>query len=212
MFKVYFLLEGEAFKYHGDEAAEYVRQAYPNVSGYVQTTLLDEQIPGRDPAGYAGTVEMWFRHAADALAAADAPLAMSDGSVKAVVAGHERVVMRLPDHLAEDRIKGVYPFRRKPGMSVEDFQHHWWHNHGPIAARTEEALYYVQTHVLPECYDSGTPDYDGVTELHYRDRDAAIRATFSRQMREDQGSDAVNFVDLASVELFLVKEDVIIDP
>ncbi len=212
MFKVYFLLEGEPFKYHGDEAAKAVREAYPNISGYVQATLLDEQIPGRDPADYSGTIEMWFRYAADALAAAEAPLAMSDASVAATVVGQERVVMRLPDHHFEERIKGVYPFRRKPGMSVEDFQDHWWHNHGPIAALTEEALCYVQTHVLSACYEKGKPAYDGVTELHYRHRDAAIRATFSRQMREDQGSDAVNFVDLESVELFLVKEEVIIEP
>ena len=210
MFKVYFLLAGEPFQYEGLAAEEAVLEAYPLAVGYVQARSLAEQLPGGEAPAYTGAAELWFRDAGDALEAGEKAFTLSDADVQATVVGAERIVMRLPDHHTEKRIKGVYPFRRKPGMPVSDFQRHWWHNHGPIAALTEEALCYVQTHVLAECYDEGSPRYDGITELHFRNRDAAVRATVSRQMREDQGGDAPNFVDMDSIELFLVEEEVVI--
>lgn len=212
MFKVYCFLQGEAFQYAGNEARDTVVAACPGIAGYTQSTPLDEQLPGQGPAVYSGIIEMWFTRPEQALAATAAPMITARSKVARQVIGHERVVMRLPDHHTEPRIKAVYPFRRKPGMSIADFQTHWWHAHGPIAALTEEALCYTQTHVLPECYTDSPPDCDGVTELHFRHRDAAIRAAVSRQMREDQGGDAVNFVDPASIEMILVREDIIIAP
>lgn len=212
MFKVYFFVEGEPFKYRGAEAAAQAGRCYPEIIGYAQSTPLAEQVPGRPPSNISGIIELWFNSPDAALSALQQPLTLTDANVLASLVGHERVVMRLPDHLVEPYIKGVYPFRRKPGMSVADFQHHWWHQHGPIAALTEEALYYLQVPVLTSCYDSDPPVYDGITELHFRHRDAAIRAAASRQMREDQGGDAINFVDLESVELILVEEDLIISP
>ncbi|MBT7876487.1 MAG: hypothetical protein HN738_00245, partial [Gammaproteobacteria bacterium] len=54
--------------------------------------------------------------------------------------------------------------------------------------------------------------YDGITEISWPDIEAAGRAIGSRQMREDQGSDAPNFVDMDSISLFMAKEEVIIEP
>jgi uncharacterized protein (TIGR02118 family) len=124
----------------------------------------------------------------------------------------ERVVMRLPSHHTEHHIKGIFPFRRKKDMDAEAFQNHWWHNHGPIAALTEGALCYVQTHRLLQGDEADDPAIDGITELHWSDRRSADRSMQSRQMREDQGNDATNFVDKESVELFFVEEEVIVAP
>ncbi len=120
--------------------------------------------------------------------------------------------MRLPEHHDGRCIKGVFPFRRKRELSVEQFQQRWWHGHGPIAARTERALAYVQCHPLIACYAGAAPDYDGVTELHWPDAAAARAAMASRQMREDQATDAEEFVEPGSVRLVLVQEETVIAP
>jgi uncharacterized protein (TIGR02118 family) len=121
-----------------------------------------------------------------------------------------RTVMRLPEHHQGGFIKGVFPFRRQDHLSVADFQHYWWLNHGPIAALTEQAVYYLQCHPLAETYTRGRPPYDGITELHWRDVAAARAAMASRQMVEDQASDAQNFAEPGSVVLFLAEEEVVI--
>lgn len=217
MFKVYFLLEsaGDPFLYRGDEALAQVQSVFPNAVGYVQSRALAEQIDDRPAPPYSGSAELWFRYASHAVAAVKVDLTgllIPDARRKASVVGTERVVMRLPSHLSQQHIKGIFAFSRKEGMDPEAFQHHWWHNHGPIAALTEEALCYIQVHTLLQCYETGQPAIDGITELHWADRFIAARSMQSRQMREDQGNDAANFADPESIELFLVEEEVIIAP
>lgn len=133
-------------------------------------------------------------------------------TVLSSLAGMERVVVRTPDYLTGSRMKGVYPFCRKEGMALDAFQAYWWHHHGPIAALTEEALAYVQIHPLLESYDKAPPAYDGITEISWRDAGAAMRGITSRQMVEDQASDAPNFVADGSVALYLAEEETVIAP
>ena len=121
-----------------------------------------------------------------------------------------RTVMRLPAHHDGGLIKGVFPFRRRADLGVADFQRYWWLNHGPIAALTEQAVYYLQCHPLVETYERGRPPFDGITELHWPDVAAARAAMASRQMTEDQSNDARNFVDPDSVVLFLAAEEVVL--
>ena len=94
----------------------------------------------------------------------------ADGaSVAKVVAGHERTIMRLPGHVHGQGVKGVFPFDRKPGLSIDYFQTYWWRTHGPIAARLQKgALAYFQCHPLRHLYERrNAPAFDGVTELHW---------------------------------------------
>lgn len=207
----------DPFAAHGEKAREQALQAIPGLVGCVQSLPLSEQIGDRDVPPYAGALEVWFAESAQALqfaenASVGSPLLADSAQISAVVCGMERIVMRAPEHHDRQYIKAVFPFCRKQGMSVQEFQAHWWHNHGPIAALTEEALCYVQTHVLPVCYDHGAVSFDGVTELHWSDAAAAQRAMASRQMVEDQGSDAPKFVDTDSIELILMREEVLIAP
>lgn len=219
MLKIYLLLSApvgqDPFAGSGQAVASRFRELVPAALGYSQTRALSEQIePGSEPA-YAGVAELWFDDAGEAFAAAAdvaalAPLWGDRAAVTAVVLGHERIVMRLPEHHSVGFIKGVFPFRRKAQMAVSDFQHYWWHTHGPIAAKTEGALCYVQCHPLPACYREGAPPFDGVTELHWPSVAAARSAMASAQMRTDQAGDAPNFVEADSVMLFLAKEDRVI--
>lgn len=221
MIKTYLFLQADGdadpFTLVGAAAAEALTELCASAVGFVQSRALPVQLDNVATPAYSGVAELWFAEAADAIAAARpallAPLWRGGvDAVAAVLVGQERVVMRLPEHHWLPSIKGVFPFGRKSGLSVADFQRRWWLGHGPIAARTEHALAYVQCHPLPACYQGGQPDYDGVTELHWPDADAARAAMNSRQMREDQASDARDFAEPGTVRLLLAEEERVLVP
>jgi uncharacterized protein (TIGR02118 family) len=213
MYKTCFLINAGAdpFRFKGLDAANAVRTLFPEIKGYVQARAL----PGQESPAFSGSAELWFDESPIALAACVIGIErlLAEGvEVQSCLSGMERVVMRAADYITADRIKGVYPFRKKPGMTLEAFQYHWWHTHGPIAALTEEALSYVQIHARADSQETVSPVYDGITEIWWPDIEAAGRAIGSRQMREDQGSDAPNFVDMESISLFFAKEEIVIAP
>ena len=217
MIKVYVFLTAapgtDPFRHQGAAALAELHRVAPTAVEYVQTRASDRQLTD-DPPPFAGAAEFRFDYAAPAVDAAANVAALAnlwaDGvSVAGVVVGHERTIMRLPAHAHGQGIKGVFPFDRKPGLSIDYFQNYWWRTHGPIAARTEGALAYFQCHPLHQLYDDGTPTFDGVTELHWPDFAAAEAAMASRQMREDQSQDAQNFAESGSVQLFLAEEEVV---
>ena len=213
MYKTCFLINAGAdpFRFKGLDAANAVRTLFPEIKGYVQARAL----PGQESPAFSGSAELWFDESPSALAACVIGIErlLAEGvGVQSCLSGMERVVMRAAGCIAADRIKGVYPFRKKPGMTLEAFQHHWWHTHGPIAALTEESLSYVQIHARADSQETVSPVYDGITEIWWPDIEAAGRAIGSRQMREDQGSDAPNFVDMESISLFFAKEEIVIAP
>lgn len=223
MYKSYFFLEGnwgeQPFRLTGAAAAKAARTAIPELAGYTQSRSLagynGEQIEAGSRAAFVGVAELWFADSQNALnsvqhAAALAPLLAPGVNIGPIVTGRARTVIRLPAHHLAQHIKGVFPFRRKAGMAVEDFQDYWWHQHAPIAALTEQAVYYLQCHPLQQTYAVGTPPYDGITELHWPTVIAARQAMASRQMRVDQSQDAANFVEQDSVVLFLAEEEVVI--
>lgn len=223
MYKSYFFLEGpwgkDPFVHEKARAVDAFHAAVSGVAGYTQTRSLagynGEQLDAEEQAPFVGVAELSSSDAATALKTVDqatalASLLAEDVQIGPIVTGRARTVMRLPSHHTGRFIKGVFPFRRKEGLSVADFQRHWWLNHGPIAALTEQAVYYLQVHPLKQTYALGKPPFDGVTELHWPDVAAARAAMNSRQMREDQGNDAKNFVAEGSVMLFLAQEEIVV--
>ena len=211
MFKVSYLLGGSnplPFNSGADAAAAQIRLMF----AAVHAASLTRALPARE-SDFSGCLELYFTGEADALAAAqrDVTGLLTEGTeVLQRVVGHERVVMRSPDFFTRDMIKGVYPFCRKSGMSVETFQQYWWQVHGPIAALTEDAQGYIQIHPFQAYYSEIEHHYDGITEIYWPDEETADLALVSRQMVKDQGSDAPNFVDLDSIGLFLAKEEIVI--
>ena len=208
----------DPFVLSGAAAAQTVRQACPHTRG---CTLSRSDIPQLDADSappFAGVLELWFeqpQHALDAQTqpGAFAPLLHEGASIAHAVSGHERIVMRLPEFHHTESIKAVFPFKRKPGMSVREFQDYWWQQHGPIAAQTERALCYTQCHPFQTSYkdeEAGGPDFDGITELFWRTTQDAEAAMASRQMREDQSTDAGNFADRDSVMVMLTRSEPII--
>lgn len=221
MIKTYLFLAGTAtqdpFASSAGAAADQLARLCPEALGYVQTRTLAEQLQTESPPAYPGVVELWFEDPDAAMALATAPARLAemwaDGvRVAAAVTGHERIVMRRPEHHRVEHIKGVFPFRRKPGMTVAEFQRTWWRDHGPIAAHTQDAVLYLQCHPLLRSYDGGQLRYDGVTELHWPDVEVARAAMGSRQMRIDQARDAERFVEPGSVVMFLAREEIVCAP
>ena len=210
MIKTFVFIEGgnNPFALSGQEAANEIRSIVPDIAGYIQTKALGE-------SPFSGCGELYFRssESADLVPlAALAALLPKSARIAASVSGMHRIVMRAPTFFEPKKIKGVYPFFRKPGMLVGDFQDYWWHTHGPIAALTEDALAYYQTHPMVSSYGSSNPDFDGVTEIYWPNMESAEAAVASRQMTEDQASDAQTFVDLDRLTLFFGLEEIIIAP
>lgn len=219
MFKTYYFLEGppgDPFATSGGAARRFADERLPRAAGITLSRSLAEQIDPRARAPFAGVAEIWHARSEDALArtergAIEALLAPGV-RIGPVITGLARIALRTAAHHGSAGLKGVFPFRRKAGMSVESFQSRWWHGHGPIAAHTEGALFYLQCHPLIETYADAPPAFDGVTELHWPDLAAARRAMASRQMREDQGGDSPHFAAAGSVQLFAAQEEMLRAP
>jgi hypothetical protein len=220
MFKTYYFLESDSlrdpFSVSGAEAVRRADALFPRAAGVTLARSLAEQVDPSARAAFAGAAELWHFRADDALARAEQrgveALLAPGVRIGPVITGLARVALRTADHHGSAGIKCVFPFRRTSGMSVETFQQRWWHGHGPIAARTEGALFYLQCHPLLETYATGAPAFDGVTELHFHDLAAARSAMASRQMREDQGRDAPHFAAAGSVQMFAAKEEIVRAP
>jgi uncharacterized protein (TIGR02118 family) len=62
-------------------------------------------------------------------------------------------------------IKRVSLVTRRSGMSVDEFQRYWRDVHAPLALAVPGLRAYVQSHTLPETYDSAeAPAFDGIVE------------------------------------------------
>ncbi len=213
MYRVHILLDKTAPCAQTDRLnAANLAKIVPGVMGCTYGTRLQSDATQHLPSDYGAVLDLWFNNPADAATAADADVSalLQDGAiVRGVFLGMQRVVMRMPHFKDGEGIKGVYVFGRKAGMSLKDFNHHWWHTHGPIAALTENAGCYIQSHADGSLV---SPLGDGITELYWPDAETAAAAISSRQMTEDQAGDAPNFVENGSVSLFLANQSVVIAP
>jgi uncharacterized protein (TIGR02118 family) len=106
-------------------------------------------------------------------------------------------------------IKLVYCFRKKPGLTDEEFFHYWEKVHGPIGVRIPHLRRLVQSHRVSVTGDKLQPDYDGMAELWFDDAEALLAARQSREWKassEDEG----NFIDRTKVAYFVSEEHVIL--
>jgi hypothetical protein len=220
VFKTFYFVEGDGvrdpFAASGDAARRVADERFPRAAGVTLTRSLTEQIDPKAHAAFAGVAEVWHTRSEEALArrerAAVEALLAPGVRIGPVITGLARVALRTADHHGNAGVKCVFPFRRKPELSVAAFQRRWWLGHGPIAARTEGALFYLQCHPLIETYAETAPAFDGVTELHWADLAAARGAMASRQMREDQGGDSPHFAAAGSVRMFAAREEILREP
>jgi uncharacterized protein (TIGR02118 family) len=117
-------------------------------------------------------------------------------------------------------IRLVFLLRRKPGLSLEEFQRYWREDHGPLVAGHAKhigALRYTQSHRLEDAANDAMhrarggmePAYDGVAELWW-DSEAALAAGGSTPAGQAAGAalleDEARFIDLPQSPLWLSHE------
>lgn len=190
---------------------------------YVQSHRIPQDIPGFTTSPYEGLAEIWFEDVQTGQglgdnpdyingAYADEPNFISDEGPSFLMT-RENVVVPGPE-LAKDTpgVKALFLVKRKPGLSVAEFQDYWRNKHAPIVPKTPGLLRYVQCHVAPETYGAKTPKYDGVAELSWADMASFEKGWHSDEMQVEQFNDVPNFVDVQNSVGLLVEEVRVIWP
>ena len=121
-------------------------------------------------------------------------------------------------------IKLVFPLRRLPSLSREEFQRYWFDVHGPLVraqAATLGIRRYVQVHTLPDAVNAavrasrGAPEaYDGVAELWYDSLEAigaAVATDAGRAASQLLLEDERNFIDHSASPIWFAEERPVID-
>ena len=107
-------------------------------------------------------------------------------------------------------IKLVYCITKKPGLTDEEFFRYWKDIHGPIGARIPRLRKLVQSRRLTVPGDKHQPDYDGMAELWFDNRDALLASRQSPEWRAS-AEDEANFTDPTKAAYFVSEEHVILD-
>ena len=107
-------------------------------------------------------------------------------------------------------IKVVTCIKRKPGMSVEDFQAYWRERHPEVVVRLPGIRRYIQSHTRPAGYRTGTPVWDGIAEVWFDDGGAMHALRGSPEMAAVE-ADESRFIDRAATRVIATDEHVIKD-
>jgi uncharacterized protein (TIGR02118 family) len=118
-------------------------------------------------------------------------------------------------------LKLTFCLRRRPELTLAEFQDYWLSKHGPLVRRLQPALgmvRYVQLHRLDSDLAGGmrkvrgAPEpYDGVAELWWESEESfrAARGPDAREAGRLLLEDEAKFIDLANSPLWLNLEQVI---
>ena len=106
-------------------------------------------------------------------------------------------------------VKLISMFRRKEGMTADEFHRYWRDVHGPLVASTKSgrhAVRYEQNHrPLADYGREGTMDFDGVTEQWFDSLD-----DFYASLRDDDFplvyEDMQKFIDVSTL-VWVMTED-----
>jgi uncharacterized protein (TIGR02118 family) len=151
----------------------------PGLRRYIQAHACPEVYDTYPPA-FDGAAEAWFddMDAFDAAVAspswqaaiADVANFMQPGSGGRLFATEVPIIDALPSP-GERRgmVKFMSLLTRRPGLSVDEFQHHWRDIHGPLVhAEFPEMRRYIQCHAIPQTYAlTPPPAFDGVPEAWF---------------------------------------------
>ena len=151
----------------------------PGLVKYVQSHTMDSGYRKHEPI-YDGIAALWYENLDDMRKTANIPISREtladdekflDMSKFAFILTRERVQKENPIEVGMPKM--VAFIKKRPAMSVEDFQAHWNLPHGRLGAAVPGARRYVQSHPLPSSYQNGRmPLWDGVAEVWFENDDA----------------------------------------
>lgn len=184
---------------------------------YVQSHRCDAVVPGFESCTFHGAAEGWWdtlevmrglqtnpEYANGCLV--DEPNFI-DMPKLFFLATREQVIIegpRIEQHTP--LVKAIFLLKRRPDMTVTEFQEYWLKAHAPQIPRDTGVLRYVQCHQVPESYADATPPYDGIAELSFADHDAFRAYWNSERIQAIFAADAPRFLDGANCTAFLVEE------
>ena len=102
-------------------------------------------------------------------------------------------------------IKLIYCFRKRSGMTGEEFNRYWRDVHAALGARIPGLRRFVQSRMIEIPGDVRRADFDGVAELWFDDVEALLAARASRKWRE-AGLDEEHFLDPATTAYAVTEE------
>jgi uncharacterized protein (TIGR02118 family) len=107
-------------------------------------------------------------------------------------------------------VKAFNFFKRKPGLSVDDFRNYWLNEHAAIIRRIPELRKYVASITLPSSYRNREPLFDGISEVWF-DGEDVMRLTADSPPRREASADDTKFVDMSKAGAIVTEEIVQID-
>jgi len=102
-------------------------------------------------------------------------------------------------------VKAFNFFKRKPGLSVDDFRNYWLNEHAAIIRAIPELRKYVASITLPSAYRNREPLYDGISEAWFGNEDA-LRTNADSAPRRAASADDTKFVDMSKAGSIIVDE------
>ncbi len=186
----------------------------PGLVKYVQSDTMDAGYRKHEPL-YDGIASLWYENLDDMRKTADAPISREtmadnqkflDMSKFAFILAGERVQKENP--IEAGMPKMVAFLKKRPEMSVEQFQAHWNSPHGKLGSAVPGARRYVQSHPLMSSYKNGrTPLWDGVAEVWFESEEA-MRANADTPQYKAVLADEPNF--LAEDAKFIITNERVI--
>jgi uncharacterized protein (TIGR02118 family) len=112
-------------------------------------------------------------------------------------------------------IKLIVAVRKRPDMSVEEFQDHWRTRHAELVrnspATAKYIRKYIQCHTMPGQYEQGEVAFDGTAELWF-DSVADMEAFYSDpDYLRDVQPDEPRFADMSKTVFFVTEEEFVLD-
>jgi uncharacterized protein (TIGR02118 family) len=172
----------------------------PGLVKYVQSHTMDSGYAKHEPI-YDGIASLWYENLDDMRATANTPISAEtladdekflDMSKFAFILTKERVQKENPIEVGMPKM--VAFLKKRPQLSVEQFQAHWNAPHGKLGAAVPGGRRYVQSHPLPSSYKNGRmPLWDGVAEVWFENEEA-MRSNVATPQYQAVLADEPNFL------------------
>jgi uncharacterized protein (TIGR02118 family) len=204
----------EFFTYWRKRHVRAVADPVPQIRRYVQSHRISQ------PAGdalYQGCAESWYDNLEDVLA-------MRNSTAYPKMLADERnfIDPGTPEFLlTEDRlivggerqpgmVKCMVLVKRKPEMTVPEFNQYWHEVHAPAVAKFPPIRRYVQCPTVSLAYAVAEPRWDGCAHIWFDDEESAQRAANSAEYARIGKGDAANFI--GAYASFWAREHLVIWP
>jgi len=107
-------------------------------------------------------------------------------------------------------IDAITMLKRKPGLTTDEFQRHWRHEHAELIGHLPGIRRYIQSHPIDREPGGDKPAWDGIAELRAEDtqafRDIAESDAYVAVLADEE-----TFLDRTATALVLTEEQVIKD-